>query len=172
MINYLRGDLRNGTHNTRTLLGIDPGLNKTGWGVIMCQNNCLEYVASGVILSNASQPLTDRLANIFNNINAIIQQYDPFEVSIEKTFVNTNPQSSLMLGHARGVAILGAAVNHKKVYEYSANLIKKSVTGQGKATKTQVMTMIKILLPKVNLQYEDEGDALAIAITHNNHTFH
>lgn len=161
--------LSNRSVTERTILGIDPGLNHTGWGVISCKCNILSHLASGVIQPNNSLPLAERLRDIYIALNEVIHTFQPKEIAIEKTFVNTNAQSSLLLGHARGVAMLTGAMCGLSVYEYSANLIKKSITGQGKANKAQVMAMIRFLLPKVELYSEDQADALAIAITHNNH---
>lgn len=151
------------------ILGIDPGLIKTGWGVIQKINNEIKYVASGTIKTDVKLSLSDRLHNIFSNIDYIIKTYKPDNFAIEETFVNNNPLSSLKLGHARGVAILTASINNIPVFEYSPNLIKKSVTGVGKAQKQQMVAMIKYIFPNILLETEDEADSLCIAICHCNH---
>ncbi|MBR2141196.1 MAG: crossover junction endodeoxyribonuclease RuvC [Rickettsiales bacterium] len=150
------------------VLGVDPGLIKTGYGVISLKNNNISYITSGTIFTDTSLPIENRLKNIYVNINNLIETYRPDFFSIEETFVNNNPTTSLKLGQARGVAILCAGVNNIPVFEYKPNTIKKSVTGVGKATKDQIGMMIKCLLPSVNLKTEDEADALAIAICHAN----
>ena len=141
------------------VLGVDPGLIKTGFGVVSFNNNNLKYVASGTIFTDTKISIELRLKNIYDELTKIIKEYKPDFFSIEETFVNNNPISSLKLGQARGVAIL---------CEYKPNTIKKSVTGVGKATKDQVGMMVKTLLPAVDLKTEDEADALAIAICHVN----
>lgn len=150
------------------VLGIDPGLIKTGFGVVDFKDNNLKYIASGTIFTDASLSIEFRLKNIYDKINDIIKQYKPDFFSIEETFVNNNPTSSLKLGQARGVAILCAGENNIPVFEYKPNTIKKTVTGVGKAAKNQIGMMIKCLLPAVDLKTEDEADALAIAICHVN----
>ena len=151
------------------VLGIDPGLLKTGWGLVENRNNTLIYIASGVIKNKQDNTLDEKLKNIFINLDEIIKAYKPNAFSIEETFVNNNPLTSLKLGHARGVAMLAGAINDIKVFEYSANKIKKTVTGVGKANKDQIVMMVKILLPKKKeFDTEDEADALAIAICHIN----
>lgn len=150
------------------VLGIDPGLIKTGYGVVAMKDNNIMYITSGTIFTDTKLPIENRLKNIFVEIDRLIKMYEPNYFSIEETFVNNNPTSSLKLGQARGVAILCAGMNNIPVFEYKPNTIKKSVTGVGKATKDQIGMMIKCLLPQVNLKTEDEADALAIAICHMN----
>ena len=152
------------------VLGVDPGLLKTGWGIVRFENGNLTYVGSGTIFTNSKLPIEERLKNIFTNLDNIIKDYKPNCMSIEETFVNNNAVSSLKLGHARGVAILSAGMNNIKVYEYLPNAIKKAVTGVGKASKEQVVAMIKCLLPLSNTKTEDEADALAMAICHVNNS--
>ncbi len=151
------------------IIGIDPGLIKTGWGVIRKINNEVKYIASGTIKTDVKLPISERLHNIFNNVDNLIKTYKPDQFAIEETFVNNNPLSSLKLGHARGVAILAASMNNLPVFEYSPNLIKKTVTGAGKAEKQQMVAMVKYIFPTVNLKTEDEADSLCIAICHCNH---
>ncbi|MFC1659486.1 crossover junction endodeoxyribonuclease RuvC [Pseudomonadota bacterium] len=146
------------------IIGIDPGLNKTGWGVISVENNNFSYVTSGLVVNNIKSSFSDKLSNINFELEKILECYKPNIGGIEKTFVNRNPLSSLKLGHARGVALLTIKKFGIEVNEYSPNLIKKTVTGAGKADKTQVMTMVKLLLPSSNVNSEDEADALAVAL--------
>lgn len=151
------------------IIGIDPGLIKTGWGVINKINNQIKYIASGTIKTDTKLSLSERLHNIFNNVDELIKTYTPEQFAIEETFVNNNPLSSLKLGHARGVAILAASLNNIPVFEYSPNLIKKTVTGFGKAEKQQMIAMIKYIFPTLTVKTEDEADSLCIAICHCNH---
>lgn len=150
------------------IIGIDPALIKTGWGVISIEKNVIKYIASGTIKVNPKLPMAERLQGIYSELDRIIKLYNPDEFAIEETFVNKNPVSSLKLGQARGVAILSASLCGLKVFEYSPNFIKKCVVGAGKAEKRQIMTMIKYILPAVELKSEDEADALAVAICHGN----
>jgi crossover junction endodeoxyribonuclease RuvC len=151
------------------IIGVDPGLVKTGYGLIDKIDNQIKYVASGVIKTDASNPIGKRLLNIYHELNEIIKIYNPQEFAIEETFVNDNPLTSLKLGHARGAAILVGAINNLHITEYSPNLIKKTITGAGKADKTQIQKMIKYILPISTFKTSDEADALAIAICHCNH---
>lgn len=153
------------------VLGVDPGLLKTGWGVVKFEGGNLSYINSGTIFTNSKLSMEERLKNIFVNLNLVIQTYKPNYMSIEEIFVNNNAVSSLKLGQARGVAILAAGMNNLKVYEYLPNAIKKAVTGIGKASKQQIVLMIKCLLPLSNTQTEDEADALAMAICHINNSY-
>jgi crossover junction endodeoxyribonuclease RuvC len=155
----------------KRIIGIDPGLTKTGVGIIEVKNNQINFIFCNTIYSKASDPLAERLLHFNENLKKIIETYQPSEAAIEETFVNINPVSSLKLGHVRGVLILTLAVSGLKVAEYSATKVKKTIVGNGKAEKKQIQAMIKILLPKANFETEDEADALAIAICHNNHSF-
>jgi crossover junction endodeoxyribonuclease RuvC len=150
------------------ILGIDPALTKTGWGVIFTNQNTISFIASGTIQSDATKPLCERLLYIYNQINQVISIYKPDEVAIEETFVNKNAVSSLKLGHARGALMVACAVNNLKIYEYASTAVKKTIVGVGRAEKNQIGAMIKYLLPKANFKNNDEADALAIAICHNN----
>jgi len=151
------------------IIGIDPGLIKTGWGIINKIDNQVKYIASGTIKTNTKLSLSERLLNIYNEVNELIKTYKPNNFSIEETFVNNNPLSSLKLGHARGVTILAAALNNIPVFEYSPNLVKKTLTGAGKAEKQQMVAMIKYIFPCISPKTEDEADALCIAVCHCNH---
>ncbi len=148
------------------ILGIDPGLQKTGWGIIKSSGNSLQFVASGLIRTKPKDPLAKRLAFLHHNLIAVIDEWSPVEAAIEETFVNKNPASALKLGQARGVLLCVPAVKGLEVGEYSANKVKKSVVGSGHAAKQQVGMMIKTLLPTCGEVSEDEADALAVAITH------
>ncbi len=149
------------------ILGIDPALTQSGWGVISVNKNNLSFVACGTIKSNPKQSLDLRLHYIYQSILSVINLYQPDEMAIEETFVNKNPVSSLKLGHARGVLMLSAAVSGLKIYQYSNTSIKKTLVGVGRAEKHQMAVMIKYLLPSAVLNSEDEADALAVAICHN-----
>ena len=148
------------------ILGIDPGLNKTGWGIIEYHYNALSYVASGVITSAANLPMAERLCVIDSELSKIIALHKPETSAIEETFINKSGSSSLKLGMARGVAFLAPARAGINVGEYSANHIKKSVVGAGHADKKQIQMMVKVLLPRADFKSADAADALAIAICH------
>lgn len=148
------------------ILGIDPGLQKTGWGVIESEGNALRYIASGLIRTNTKEDLSRRLAFLHHGLVAVIEEWKPEKVAIEETFVNQNPMSALKLGQARGVLLAVPSLKGLHVDEYSANKVKKSVVGTGHAAKDQVGMMVKTLLPACGTLAEDEADALAVAITH------
>ena len=151
------------------IIGLDPGLQHTGWGVIDQEGTRLSFVAAGRISSVASQPLAERLAEIHAGLNAVIDAHQPQAAAVEETFVNKNPTSTLKLGLARGVALLTPALYKLQVYEYPANLIKKSVVGAGHAGKEQVQMMVRVLLPGCAIDSADAADALAVAICHAHH---
>jgi len=148
------------------ILGIDPGLRVTGFGVIEKHGNQLIYVASGCIKSNAYQLLPDRIATLFAGIREVIETYQPDQSAIEKVFVNVNPQSTLLLGQARGAAISALVQQGLPVAEYTALQIKQAVVGQGKAAKEQVQAMVIRLLNLAGAPAADAADALACAICH------
>jgi crossover junction endodeoxyribonuclease RuvC len=150
-------------------IGIDPGLQKTGWGIIEKEGSILRFICGGQIKTDSKTPMGTRLAKIDNELSDIITGYRPDSAAIEETFVNCNPASALLLGQARGVAIAAAARLGLPVSEYSANLVKKSLVGNGHATKDQISMMIGILLPSAKTESADEDDALAIAICHAHH---
>jgi crossover junction endodeoxyribonuclease RuvC len=150
------------------IIGIDPGLTKTGVGIIEVKNNLLTFIASETIYSSPSDPMATRLEHFHQEIVKLVKLYQPDEAAIEETFVNMNPTSSLKLGQARGAIILSLALCGLKVSEYSATAVKKAIVGIGRAEKTQVQMMIKVLLPKAGFKTEDEADALAVAVCHNN----
>ncbi|AIL33071.1 crossover junction endodeoxyribonuclease RuvC [Basilea psittacipulmonis] len=148
------------------ILGIDPGLRKTGFGVIDAQGQKLSWVASGTIVIDTDLSLALRLKVILDNIREIADRYHPDEACIEKVFVNTNPNSTLLLGQARGACLCALADSDLEVTEYTALQIKKSVVGKGHADKTQVQTMVKYLLNLNSAPSPDAADALACAICH------
>ncbi len=150
------------------ILGVDPGLTKTGLGIIEVKNNSLSFVASTTIHTSSSELLSERLQQFHDAVTDFIKLYQPHEAAIEETFINSNPASSLKLGHARGALILTLGLCGLRVHEYATTAVKKAVVGVGRADKNQVQTMIKILLPKAGFRSEDEADALAVAICHNN----
>jgi crossover junction endodeoxyribonuclease RuvC len=151
------------------LLGLDPGLRHTGWGVIEAAGNRLSHVADGVVHSDGTQSLAERLVALFRQLNAILDRYQPDEAAVEETFVNKNPSSTLKLGVARGVVLLAPAERGIPVAEYSTNLIKKSVVGAGHAEKIQIQMMVRRLLPGCAVASADAADALAVAICHAHH---
>jgi crossover junction endodeoxyribonuclease RuvC len=156
------------------LIGLDPGLQRTGWGIISVTGNHLRHIAHGTVTSHPDAPLAERLVQLFMGIEAVLQQWQPHEAAVEETFVNKNPASTLKLGLARGMALLAPARLGLKVAEYPANLIKKSVVGSGHADKTQIQMMVTTLLPGIaGLEGgkigTDAADALAVAICHAHH---
>ncbi len=151
------------------IIGIDPGLRRTGWGVIDTDGVRLTYVASGHVTSDAADDLAYRLRELFEGLSSVIASFKPHEAAVEETFVNENPRATLKLGQARGMALLAPAVKGLAITEYQPNLIKKSVVGAGHAEKRQIQAMIGFLLPKAKFESADEADALAIAICHANH---
>jgi crossover junction endodeoxyribonuclease RuvC len=151
------------------IIGIDPGLRRTGWGVVDSDGSRLIYVASGLISAPVDAELAYRLRELFEGIASVIASFKPHEAAVEETFVNDNARSTLKLGQARGMALLAPAMGGLTVAEYPPNLIKKSVVGAGHAEKRQIQAMIGFLLPKARFDSADEADALAIAICHANH---
>ncbi|MEM9469959.1 MAG: crossover junction endodeoxyribonuclease RuvC [Pseudomonadota bacterium] len=151
------------------IIGIDPGLVKTGVGIIDVHGNNLQFVSRETIKPNKNIVLSERLKVLYCGLIEIIEQYQPDSAAIEETFMNNNPASALKLGVARGVAMVAPATKGLEVGEYPANLIKKSVVGAGKCSKEQMGMMIRTLLPSCGEPSEDEADALAVAITHAHH---
>ena len=151
------------------VLGLDPGLRHTGWGVIDVAGNRLRYVADGVVHAPTNLPLAERLVALFRQLNLVIERFRPDEAAVEESFVNKNAASTLKLGVARGVVLLAPAERGVPVAEYSANLIKKSVVGAGHAEKAQVQMMVRRLLPGCVIVEPDAADALAVAICHAHH---
>ena len=151
------------------LLGIDPGLRTTGWGIIESRGNRLSYIADGVVKSAANASLAERLLQLHDGLVRIIEEFAPAEAAVEETFVNKNGASTLKLGQARGIALLVPARFALPVAEYPANLVKKSVVGVGHAEKGQIQMMVRTLLPGCLTTSPDAADALAIAICHAHH---
>ena len=150
------------------ILGLDPGLRHTGWGVIDKEGSSVKYVASGVINPDEKLPLSERLAFLHQEIIKIIKKHSPDESAVEEVFVNMNPMSTLKLGQARGVVLLTPALHHISVSEYTPNQIKKMIVGVGHAEKSQVEMMVHVLLKTAPKELKpDESDALAIALCHS-----
>ncbi|HEX3859073.1 MAG TPA: crossover junction endodeoxyribonuclease RuvC [Pseudolabrys sp.] len=151
------------------ILGIDPGLRHTGWGLIEAVGNRLIHVACGSVETSERAQLGDRLVVIHDGLCKVIDEFRPDEAAVEATFVNTNAAATLKLGQARGIAMLVPARAGLVVAEYAPNVVKKTVVGAGHGEKTQIRMMIGVLLPKADPQTEDAADALAIAICHAHH---
>jgi len=151
------------------IIGIDPGLRRTGWGVVDSDGVRLAFVASGLVTSDSEGELAYRLRELYEGVCGVIANFRPQEAAVEETFVNKDARSALKLGHARGVVLLAPALNGLRVAEYPPNVIKKTVTGTGHGEKRQVAAMVGFLLPKARFENADEADALAIAICHASH---
>ena len=151
------------------ILGLDPGLRHTGWGVIEAQGNRLSFVAAGVVQPDPTLPLSERLKALFLEVQGLVAAYAPDECAVEETFVNKNPVSTLKLGHARAAIMLAPALAGVSVAEYKPNLVKKSVVGAGHADKDQVAAMMGVLLPGSKAGSSDASDALAVAVCHAHH---
>jgi len=151
------------------ILGVDPGSNTTGWGVIERAGSRLGFVAAGVIRPTKKAGRAARLAQIFDALTDVLDGQAPHEAAVEETFVNASPRDALVLGQARGVALLAPARAGLDVAEYAANTVKKSVVGRGHADKGQVQAMVRVLLPASGEQPADAADALAVAICHAHH---
>lgn len=148
------------------LLGLDPGLRHTGWGLLEARGNQLRFVACGVVHTDGEADLARRLGGLYDGLAAVIAAHRPVEAAVEETVVNRNPLSSLKLGHARGVVLLAATHHGLPVTEYAAKQVKRAVTGTGSAAKEQVATMVRYLLPGCGEVGADAADALAVAICH------
>jgi crossover junction endodeoxyribonuclease RuvC len=151
------------------VLGLDPGLRNTGWGVIDMVDNRLRHLADGVLHSDPKAPLAQRLAQLFDGVTDVIRDWSPDEAGVEETFVNMNPASTLKLGQARGVVLLAPAKAGLVVGEYAALQVKQAVVGTGRAAKEQVGMMVRTLLPGCLAATPDAADALAVAICHAHH---
>ncbi|MEM9706663.1 MAG: crossover junction endodeoxyribonuclease RuvC [Pseudomonadota bacterium] len=151
------------------ILGIDPGSTASGWGVVQDTNGRLQFIAAGVIRPQRSLSRAEKLTHIFEEICALIEAWSPEAAAVEETFVNASPRDALVLGEARGVALMAPAFKGLSVTSYAANTVKKSVVGRGHAEKSQVQAMVKVLLPASGKQPADAADALAIAICHAHH---
>ncbi|MEM9169199.1 MAG: crossover junction endodeoxyribonuclease RuvC [Pseudomonadota bacterium] len=151
------------------ILGVDPGSAATGWGVVAQTGPRLRFLAAGVIRAQRGAARPDKLARIFAELAGVIAEWAPSEAAVEETFVNASPRDALVLGQARGVALLAPAHVGLPVAEYAANKVKKAVVGRGHADKTQVQAMVRVLLPTAGQQAADAADALAVAICHAHH---
>ena len=151
------------------ILGIDPGLRRTGWGVIASEGNRLVFLACGSLATQDGAALATRLLAIHDGLRRVVDEHAPDEAAVEATFVNKDASATLKLGQARGVAMLAPAIAGLPVAEYAPNLVKKTIIGVGHGEKAQIRMMISVLLPKAVPQSEDAADALAIAVTHAHH---
>jgi crossover junction endodeoxyribonuclease RuvC len=151
------------------ILGIDPGLRRTGWGVIDVEGNRLMFVACGCVDTNERLSLAVRLLTIHDGLIRIVDEFRPDEAAVEATFVNKDAGATLKLGQARGIALLVPAKAGVAVAEYAPNLVKKTIVGSGHGEKAQIRMMIGVLLPRADPESDDAADALAIAVTHAHH---
>ncbi len=151
------------------ILGIDPGLRRTGWGIVDVDGNALRFVAAGTVRSDEAAALADRLCQLHDGLVAVLDQHRPDEAAVEATFVNKDASATLKLGQARGIAMLVPARAGLAVAEYAPNAVKKTVIGVGHGDKKQIQMMVKVLLPKSTADTADAADALAIAICHAHH---
>ena len=151
------------------IIGLDPGLRRTGWGIVAVDGPRLYHVADGAVATNGAAPLVARLASLHHDLARVIESYGPDEAAVEETFVNRNPASTLSLGMARGVVLLAPAEAGLPVTEYAPNQIKKAIVGRGHADKTQVQHMVRLLLGGARVSGADAADALAVAICHAHH---
>lgn len=152
------------------ILGVDPGLNRCGWGIVLSEGARLSYVAHGVIKPAAHQQLASRLHEVYEGITGVIERHAPHEAAVEETFVNANARAALVLGQARGVALAAAARSGLVVAEYSPATIKKAVVGSGGAEKAQIAFMVRRLLPTAGDVSADAADALGVAVCHAAHS--
>ncbi len=151
------------------IIGIDPGLRRTGWGVIEAGGNNLSFVASGTVQSDSTADLAARLCQLHDGLAEVIRSCRPEEAAVEATFVNRDATATLKLGQARGVAMIVPALAGLKVAEYAPNAVKKAVVGAGHAGKEQIRMMVKVLMPRATFDSDDAADALAIAVCHSHH---
>jgi crossover junction endodeoxyribonuclease RuvC len=151
------------------ILGIDPGLRRTGWGVVEVDGNRLSFVACGSVATDDKAALALRLVTIHDGLGRVVADFAPHEAAVEATFVNRDASATLKLGQARGVAVLVPAKAGLPVAEYAPNLVKKTIVGAGHGDKAQIRMMIGVLLPKATPESEDAADALAVAVTHAHH---
>lgn len=151
------------------ILGLDPGLGTTGWGLIEAEGNRLRHLGNGHLKTDAGEPLAQRLSHLASQIDALVADHGPQAAAAEEIFVNKNPQSTLKLAQARGAVLLSVARHGLAVGEYAPTLVKKAVVGTGTAAKPQVHAMVQRLLPGAKIVGPDAADALAVAITHAHH---
>jgi crossover junction endodeoxyribonuclease RuvC len=151
------------------ILGIDPGLRRTGWGMVVIDGNRLSYVACGSLATDDKASLAVRLLAIHDGLRQVVADHAPDEAAVETTFVNKDAAATLKLGQARGIAMLVPAIAGVPVAEYAPNMVKKTIVGAGHCEKAQIRMMIGVLLPKADPKSHDAADALAIAVTHAHH---
>ncbi|MGP0091491.1 MAG: crossover junction endodeoxyribonuclease RuvC [Xanthobacteraceae bacterium] len=151
------------------ILGIDPGLRRTGWGLVEIEGNRLSFIACGSVATDERAGLASRLLAIYEGLVCVVDEFRPDEAAVEATFVNKDAAATLKLGQARGIAMLVPAKTGVLVAEYAPNLVKKTIVGTGHGDKAQVRMMIGVLLPKADPRSEDAADALAVAVTHAHH---
>jgi crossover junction endodeoxyribonuclease RuvC len=151
------------------ILGIDPGLRRTGWGLIAMRGNALSFVAAGTVRAPLDGEMAARLAALHDGLDALVRAHRPDEAAVEQTFVNRDAAGTLKLGQARGIALLVPARAGLAVAEYAPNAVKKAIVGVGHADKRQIRAMVRVLLPRASFDGDDEADALAIAICHAHH---
>ncbi|MEQ8482492.1 MAG: crossover junction endodeoxyribonuclease RuvC [Hoeflea sp.] len=151
------------------IIGVDPGLRNTGWGVIDSIGNSLRFVASGTVRSDNKLDLASRLNQLYEGLEGVIHAHRPFEAAVENTFVNKDATATLKLGQARGIALLAPARAGLRVAEYAPNAVKKAVIGVGHGDKKQILMMVRMLIPKATFDSDHAADALAIAICHAHH---
>ena len=151
------------------ILGIDPGLRRTGWGLIEVEGNRLIFIACGSVATNEKLSLAERLVTIHDGLVKVVDEFTPDEAAVEATFVNKDANATLKLGQARGIALLIPARAGISVAEYAPNLVKKTIVGAGHCEKEQIRLMLRVLLPKADPPTHDAADALAIAVTHAHH---
>lgn len=151
------------------IIGIDPGLRRTGWGIVESLGNSLRFVASGTVRSDDKRDLASRLHQLFEGLEEVIHTYQPFEAAVENTFVNKDATATLKLGQARGIAMVVPVRAGLRVAEYAPNAVKKSVIGVGHGDKKQIQMMVKVLMPRAEFDTDDAADAIAIAICHAHH---
>ena len=152
--------------NSIRILGIDPGLQRMGWGIVDCIGSSLTFVSAGTVRSDAKALLSERLCQLHDGLLEVVKVHNPQEAAVEQTFVNKDARATLKLGQARGIAMLVPAQAGLEVAEYAPNQVKKSVVGVGHGDKTQIKMMVNMLLPKARFDSDDAADALAIAICH------
>jgi crossover junction endodeoxyribonuclease RuvC len=160
---------KNGMNSVIRIIGIDPGLRRTGWGIIETLGNSLRFVASGTVTSDDKADLASRLCQLHDGLADVLHIHKPDEAAVEQTFVNKDATATLKLGQARGIAMLVPARAGLPVAEYAPNAVKKAVIGVGHGEKQQIHMMLKVLMPKAQFQGNDAADALAIAICHAHH---
>ncbi len=151
------------------ILGIDPGLRRTGWGMVAIDGNRLIFLACGSLATQDRAALAVRLLTIHDGLRRVVEEHAPDEAAVEATFVNKDASATLKLGQARGIAMLVPAIAGLPVAEYAPNLVKKTIIGAGHGEKAQIRMMIGVLLPKADPRSDDAADALAIAVTHAHH---